>query len=162
MYFEPDMEQSDATVVQGVAPADRINRPFDEDETALQAPEDVKATAAPPPPPAPAPAVASQAEDLVQDIESWDFTDEPEEDEESQAHTIVPESLNDEEVEIETETTDTASAEPPEDKTEEPEQAAQEEPLIEKKKDGTFQPAKTMTPKEFERLFSEIDKDKNK
>ncbi|TNF92142.1 MAG: FHA domain-containing protein [Gammaproteobacteria bacterium] len=155
MYFEPDMEQSDATVVQGAAPADRISRPFDEDETALQGPEEVET---PPPPPPQVP--DTHTADLVEDIESWDFGDTEEGDEEeSQAHTIVPESLNDEEVEIEE---DTGEKLPPETAAEEPakiEESAQKEVLIEKK-DGTFQPAKTMTPKEFERLFSEIDKDK--
>lgn len=168
-FTEPELEQSDATVMQASNHQAPANIAFDEDNTAIlprekappppappaAAPEPVPPPPAPPaappepapPPPAPPPSAEEAKEAaLADDIAHWDLEAYDGDDENNVDKTIPPGS-----VEASPDKSDTS------DKSDE--QSADSDDLIEESDDG-FHPAKTMTPDQFERLFSEIDKGK--
>jgi len=143
MFSEPEMEQSDATVVQASASQGKTDEifdmAFDEDDTEMLP----SAGEVQQPAPAPKPAASATSEptaddtaDIIDDIGSWDF-------------------------DIEESPAEPQPEPQPETKEEKPKKVDPvKEGMIEKTDDG-FQPARTMTPDEFDRLFSEMnDEDK--
>jgi len=165
MFMEPELEQSDVTVVQAsphAAPA--AADAFDENETVLMASDKE--------------AEPEEEAALMDDIAHWDFEAG---DEEDIAEKTIPPGAMPMEAEAppepepappapepEPEPAPPAVAETPSEDVHSadsfetaPTRAAPEE-LLKETEEGGFEPSKTMTPDEFDRLFSEIDKNKNK
>lgn len=132
-FMEPGLEQSDATVLQASPQAAAV--PFDEDDTALL--------------PGNAAADAQQANivDEIEDMANWDFESADDREDE----TVPPEAS--------TLAEETGADPAPAEKNESTHPAGKFDGVIEKTDVG-FQPSQTMTPDEFDRLFSEIDKNK--
>ena len=148
---EPEMEQSDATVVQASAGQGQADELFDmafdedEDETEMLPSESNAPPQTSEPTSSTQPTASNQkaakvtdsdTADIIDDISNWDFD------------------------------ADASPAEPqPEPQPKAPEEKPKKvdpvkEGMIEKTDEG-FQPARTMTPDEFDRLFSEMnDEDK--
>jgi len=145
MFAEPEMEQSDATVVQASGDhAAAFDMAFDEDDTEMLPDSDAatRQPASSPPARASSSDVTEEVDvsDIIDDIGNWGF----EEDDSTSPPT----------------TADETAAEPEPEKPAEKEKDPLEEGLVEKDKNGEFQPAQTMTPDEFDRLFAEMDEDK--
>jgi len=185
MFSEPEMEQSDATVVQASSSQaeDLFDMAFDEDDTEMLPDSSAgtgEATSPTMTPPVDNP-VSQQvdtedAADIIDDIADWGFEEDdsasplPEPVAEPPKAAPAPEPV--------AEPPKTAPA--PKPVTEPPKPAPEPEPVAEPEKpapapaetdpvksglvektDEGFQPARTMTPDEFDRLFAEMkDEDK--